>query len=71
MTQHQPSGLRQRDRPRPAGPFDQLLADDALERRDLLADGGLRIPERDRRAAERALLRDGLERQQMAQLEPL
>jgi hypothetical protein len=34
-----------RDRLRPARPIDELRADDPLERRDLLADGRLRVPE--------------------------
>src|SRR5207253_4839579 len=45
MSQQELAGLCQRDRTRPAGPVDDALADDALERRDLLADRGLRVAE--------------------------
>ena len=69
VPEQQPAGLGQRDRPRAAGPLDQLLADDPLERRDLLADRRLRVAELDRGAAERALGLDGVERGQMAQLD--
>ena len=57
----------------PPGRVEQLLADDLLERRDLLADGGLGVAEALRRAAEGALLRDRLERREVAELnaEPL
>ena len=69
VAQQQLPGLGERDRPRAARPLDQLLADGALERRDLLADRRLRVAERRRRTAERAVLRDGLESEQMAQLD--
>ena len=55
--------------PRAAGPLDELLADDPLERGDLLADGRLRVAEPARRAAERALLRHRLQRGEVPQLD--
>ena len=42
---------------------------DPLEQRDLLADRRLRVPEGPRRAAERALARDGVERGEVAHLD--
>jgi hypothetical protein len=54
-------GARALDQPRPHDP---------LEQRDLLADRGLRVAERPRGAAERALAGDGVERGQMADLDP-
>ncbi len=70
VAEQQPAGLGQRDRPRAARALDQLLADDPLERRDLLADRRLGVAELDRGAPERALGLDGVERSQMAQLDP-
>jgi hypothetical protein len=64
------AGVRERDGTRAAGALDEALADDALERRDLLTDGRLRVPERDRRSSEGAFARDGLKRRQMAQFDP-
>ena len=69
MPEQQLAGLGQRHGARAARPLDQLLADGALERGDLLADRRLRVAERLRRAAERAVLGDGLERDEMAQLD--
>jgi hypothetical protein len=69
VAQEELPGLGQGHRSRPPRPLDELLADDALERRDLLAHGGLRVPELDRRAAERALGLDCVESSQMAQLD--
>ena len=63
------AGLGQRDLPRPAGPLDELLADDSLERGDLLADGRLGVAERGGSPAERHLTRDGLQRDQVAKLD--
>ena len=60
---------RQTDGMRAARALDQLLADDALERRDLLADGRLRVPERGRGADERCLVRDRIEGEKMAELD--
>ncbi len=69
VAQQQLPGLGQRDRSRPPGPLDELLADDALERCDLLADRRLRVPELAGRAAERALGLERVESGQMAQLD--
>ena len=44
-------------------------ADQALEREDLAADGGLRVAETARRGAERPLCRDSAERDQVPQLD--
>ena len=52
-----------------ARPLDELLADDALELGDLLADRRLCVAELARSTAERAVPRDGVERHQMAQLD--
>ena len=62
-------GLGQRDRPRAAGALDEPQPDDALERRDLLRDGRLRVAEPLGRPAERALVGDRLERDEVAQVE--
>ena len=62
------AGLGQRHAPRPARALDELLPDDPLERRDLLADRRLRVAERRGGAAERRLTRDGLQRDQVAKL---
>ena len=69
VAEEQHARLGQRDRPRPAGPFDEPLADDSLERRDLLADGRLRVAEPVRGAAERPLLGDGLQRREVPELD--
>ncbi len=50
--------------------LEQLQAGRALERRDLLADRRLRVAERDSGAAERPRLDDGLERSEVADLDP-
>ena len=73
VTEQELACRRDGHRARAAGPGEQLLADDLLERRDLLADGGLGVAEALRRAAEGALLRDRLERREVAELnaEPL
>jgi hypothetical protein len=68
MVEEEPASLGQRDRAR-LGPVDQPLADDALERGDLLADGGLGVPEPARRTVERRLFGDRLERVKVAQVE--
>ena len=67
--EEQLAALGQRDRTRAAGALDQPLPDDALEGRDLLADRRLGVAELFRGAAERAVLRDRLQGDQMAQLE--
>ena len=69
VTKEQRSGLGHRDRARPAGALDEPLADDALERRDLLADRRLRVAELRGGAAERAGARDGLERREVPDLD--
>jgi hypothetical protein len=70
VSQQQLAGLGQGDRARAARTLDQLLADDALQRRDLLADRRLRVAEALRRTAERAVLRDRLQRDEVTELEP-
>ena len=50
----------------PDGALDQLLADEPLERRHLMAHRRLRVAEPARRARERALLRDRLEGHEVA-----
>ena len=67
VTQQQAAGLGERDGPRPARPVEQPLADDALERGDLLADRGLRVAEPARGLAEGALGSDRLERREVPQ----
>ena len=62
--------LGQRDGSRPPRAIDQLQADDTLERCDLLRDGGLRVPEPIRCAPERSGVGDGLERDEMTEVEP-
>ena len=69
MAEQQPPGLGQRHRARPARTLDEPDADGALERRDLLADGGLRVAEGGRRASERAFLREGLQGGEMPQFD--
>ena len=54
---------------RAARALDEPLADDPLERRDLLADRRLRVAEPFRRAAERALVRERLQRCEVADLD--
>ena len=69
MGQEHAPGLGQLRGPRAAGPVDQALADEPLEGRELLAHGRLGVAERLCGAAERAVLGDGLECRQMAQLD--
>ncbi len=57
------AGLGEPDAPR--RPLDERRPRLALERRDLLRDRGLRVPEPRRGRAERALARDRLEREQV------
>ena len=54
----------------PARTLDEAQPDDALERRDLLRDGRLRVAEPLGRAPERALVGDRLERDEMPEVEP-
>src|SRR5262249_51783949 len=70
MPQEDAPGVRDRDGPGPARAVDEALADKALERRDLLADGRLRVPQPGGGAAEAALLGDRLQGRQVAQLDP-
>ena len=69
VAEQQPAGLGHRDGPRAARALDQLLADDPLERRDLLAHRRLRVAELDRGAPEGAFGLDGIEGGQMAELD--
>ncbi len=69
MLEHRLAGRGQRRAPRAARALHERRADDALEREDLVADRGLHVAEPLRRAAERALARDRLERLQVANLE--
>jgi hypothetical protein len=64
------AGLGQLDRARAARAFDEPLADDPFERRDLLADRRLDVAESRGGAPEGALLGDGFERRQVADLDP-
>src|SRR6185369_6345529 len=64
------AGVRERDGTRSAGSLDEAFADDAFEGRDLLADGRLRVSERDRGSSEGAFARDGLKRREVAQFDP-
>ena len=61
--------LGQRDLAGPSRALDELLADDPLEGRDLLADRRLRVAERDGGTTERRLTGDGLQRDQVAKLD--
>ena len=69
VAQEQLAGLGHRDRARPARALDELLADDALECRDLLADRRLGVAELERGAAERAGAGHRLERREVAHLD--
>ena len=69
VAQQQPPRLGQRDGPRAARPLDEPLADDPLERRDLLADRRLRVAEPLGGPAERALVRERLQRGEVAELD--
>ena len=67
--QEQVPGLGQRDGARPARALDELLADDLLERLDLLADRRLRVAEPLGGTAEGALRGDRLERCEVPELD--
>jgi hypothetical protein len=69
VTEEELPGLGRRGAPRAARPFDQALADHALERGDLLADGGLGVAQPFSRPSKRAFLGDRLERRQVAELD--
>jgi hypothetical protein len=70
VPEEQLSGLGELDGPRTARPLDEGITDDLLERRDLLADGRLRISEPIRSASERPLARDCIERREVPNLDP-
>jgi hypothetical protein len=70
VSQEQPAGVGEVDAAWAAGALDELLADDALELGDLLADGRLCVAELAGCTAERAMTCNGVERHQMAQLDP-
>jgi len=70
VSQEDLTGLGQRDRSWAAGPLDEPEADDAFERCDLLRDRRLRVAETLCGAPEGTLVGDGLERDEMAQVEP-
>ena len=69
VPEEQLAGLGERDGSRSSRPLDERLADDLLERRDLLADGRLRVPEPLGGPSERALARDRVERSEVAHLD--
>jgi len=71
VPEQQLAGLGERDLARAARPVDELLADKALQRRDLLRDRRLRVPERKGRLAERRLTSDRLQRDQVTKLDAL
>ena len=54
----------------PPGAFDQADVHDPLERRDLLADRRLRVPELGRGASEGSFVGNCLERSQVPELDP-
>jgi hypothetical protein len=70
VAEQEAPGVGQVDGAGPARTLDEPLADGALQFRDLLADGRLRVAELPGRPAEGARPRDGLEGRQMAQLDP-
>ena len=70
VTEEDLPGLGEGDRPGAAWAFDEPQADDALERRDLLRDRRLRVAERLRGLPERAFVRDRLQRDEVAEVEP-
>ena len=69
VPEEQPARVGQVDGPRAAGTVDEPLADVALELRDLLADGRLRVAELAGRAAEGPRAADGLEGREMPQFD--
>ena len=69
MAEEQLARFREGDAARASGPFHESLADDPLERLDLLADGGLGVSEPLGRAPERSLLGDRLEGREMPQFD--
>ena len=69
MAEEELAGFGHRDGTRAAGALDELLADDPLERRDLLAHRRLGVAELERGTSEGARAGDGLERGKMAELD--
>jgi len=69
VAQEQPARLGERDGSRAARALDEPLADDPLERLDLLADRGLRVAEPLGGASERPLFGERLERGEVADLD--
>ena len=69
VPQQQRAGLSELEVRLAARALDEPHADDRLERRNLLADGGLRVAKSLCRVAERAELGDGVQGQQVTQLE--
>ena len=70
VPQEELAGVGERHGSGAARTLDQRLADDPLERRDLLAHRRLRVAEPLGRATERALVRDRVERGEMPHLDP-
>jgi hypothetical protein len=70
VSQEQPAGVGEVDAAWAAGALDELLADDALELGDLLAHGRLRVAKLAGGESERPVPRHGVERHEVAQLEP-
>ena len=69
VAEHELAERRQLDRAGAAGAVEHGPADEALEGGDLLADGGLGVAEAGGRPAERALGGDGVEGDEVAELE--
>ena len=69
MAEEELAGLGEGDAARPAGPLDELLPDDALERLDLLAHGRLGVAELLGGTPERALLGHRLKGREMPQFD--
>jgi hypothetical protein len=69
VAQQERAGRGELDLRLTSGSLDEPLADDGLERGDLLTDRGLGVAELLRCAPEGAELGDGVEREQVAELE--
>ena len=69
VAEHDLAERGQLDRSGAAGAVEELVADEPLQRRDLLADGGLGVAEAHRRLGERPLGGDGVEGDEVAELE--
>ncbi len=69
VREHDLACRRQRERARAAGALDQPPAGQAFQRRDLVADRGLDVAEPCGGASKRSLVRDSLERDEMAKLD--